>query len=91
MPARASHIPTYRERSALQALVGSDWLPAANLHSAGPSTIINMLTKGWLQRKRDKMFGWTYHITATGEAALRVLIPSKPPAPLKPRGRPRGK
>jgi hypothetical protein len=24
------------------------------------------------------MFGWTYHITATGEAALRAKIPSKP-------------
>jgi hypothetical protein len=91
MPRHAPTVPVYRERGALQALVGRDWLPAANLYPAGPSTIVNMLTKGWLQRKRDKMFGWTYCITATGEAALKAQIASKPPRSIKRRDRPKGK
>ena len=78
MPERPASIPVYRERSALQALVGKGWLPASNLYPAGPSTIVNMLSKGWLRRRQDKMFGWTYHITPTGEAALRTKIPLKP-------------
>jgi hypothetical protein len=78
MPGRPHHIPVYRERSALQSLVEKGWLPAAKLYPAGPSTIFGMLAKGWLQRKRDPTFGWTYRITATGEAAVKVLIPSKP-------------
>jgi hypothetical protein len=54
-------------------------LPAAKLYSAGPSTISGMLIKGWLDRKRDTTFGWTYRVTAGGEAALKILIPSKQP------------
>ena len=78
MPGRPHHIPVYRERSALQSLVEKGWLPAAKLYPAGPSTIFGMLAKGWLQRKRDNTFGWTYRITTTGADALKALIPSKP-------------
>ena len=78
MPARARHIPVYRERTALQSLTEKGWLPAARLYPAGPSTIFGMLAKGWLRRKRDAIFGWTHSITPAGEAALKTLIPSKP-------------
>jgi len=78
---RPPTIPVYRERGALQALVGRGWLPASNLYPAGPSTIVIMLAKGWLRRRSDAMFGWTFHITASGEAALRAQIPSKPRKP----------
>jgi hypothetical protein len=88
MAVRAPHIPTYRERSALQALVEKDWLPATKLYPAGPSTILAMFGKGWLQRKWDASFGWTYCITPAGEAALKSLIPSKPPKSGRPRGSP---
>ena len=81
MPGRPRNIPTYRERSALQSLVGRDWLPAANFYPAGPSTISGMLVKGWLRRKRDTTFGWTYRVTVVGEAALKILIPSKQDQP----------
>jgi hypothetical protein len=92
MPRRPPGFPVYRERSALQSLVGKEWLPAANLYPAGPSTIVNMLTKGWLKRKPDKMFGWTYCITSGGEAALRAQIPSKRArSSLQKRGRPKGR
>jgi hypothetical protein len=36
MPGRPLHIPTYRERSALQTLLEKGRLPAANLYPAGP-------------------------------------------------------
>jgi len=88
MAVRAPHIPTYRERSALQALVEKDWLPETKLYPAGPSTILAMFGKGWLQRKWDASFGWTYCITPAGEAALKSLIPSKPPKSSRPRGSP---
>lgn len=78
---RPASIPVYRERGALQALVGRGWLPASNLYPAGPSTIVNMLAKGWLQRKQDAISGCTYRITASGESALRAQIPSKPRKP----------
>jgi hypothetical protein len=52
-------------------------LPAANLYPAGPSTISAMLGKDWLHRKRDATFGWTYRVTIAGEAAIKILIPSK--------------
>jgi hypothetical protein len=78
MPGRPRHIPVYRERSALQSSVEKGWLPAAKLYPAGPSTIFGMLSKGWLQRKRDATFGWTYSITPAGEAALKAPIPAKP-------------
>jgi len=82
MPKRANHIPTYRERGALQSLVGRDWLPAAKLYPAGPSTISGMLGKGWLERKWHDVHGWTYRVTETGQAALKILIPSKPYQPV---------
>jgi hypothetical protein len=86
MPARDSHIPTYRERAILQPLVGRDWLPAGKLSSAAtPSTISRMCKKGWLERKRDATLGWTYRVTETGEAALKLLIPSKPRSPIEER------
>jgi hypothetical protein len=78
MPARPANIPVYRERSALQALLSRGWLPAAKLYPAGPSTLIAMMAKGWVQRKLDPMDGWIYCITTTGESALRAAIPSKP-------------
>jgi hypothetical protein len=77
MPQRPSHIPNYRERIGLQLLVNTDWLPAASLHPAGPSTIVRLLGKGWVERKQDATFGWAYRITGSGQAAIKALIPSK--------------
>jgi hypothetical protein len=74
----ASHIPTYRERSALQALIEEQWLPAAELYPAGPSTIFGMLGKGWIERKQHATIGFMFRITTSGRAALKTVIPSKP-------------
>lgn len=89
MPQRPPALPVYRERGALQTLVGKGWLPAANLYPAGPSTIINMMTKGWLERRKDVIFGWVYQITASGEEALRAPLPIA--WRLKKSGKPRGR
>jgi hypothetical protein len=78
MPARPGHIPVYRERNALQALVRQEWLPAAKLYPAGPSTIVAMLGKGWIERKKDAAIGFKYRITVSGRAAQKIVIPSKP-------------
>jgi hypothetical protein len=78
MPQRVGPIPTYRERSALQALWGAGWLPAAQLYPAGASTIFIMLGKGWIERNPDGAGGWKYRITPLGETAFKALIPGRP-------------
>jgi hypothetical protein len=46
MPARSSHIPHNRERSALQRMSADQGLPLSELHQVGKSTIAGMLAKG---------------------------------------------
>jgi hypothetical protein len=61
----------------LQLMVGGAWLPAASLHLAGPSTIVRLLGKGWMERKQNASFGWAYRITKFGRAAIEAPVPSK--------------
>jgi hypothetical protein len=73
----ANHIPTDRERGVLQSLIEGQWLLAAELHPAVPSTIFVMIGKGWIERKQYAAVS-KYRITASGRAALKQVIPSKP-------------
>lgn len=73
MPSRASHLPHYVERAALQKLRASPGLPAPHLMPAGPKTISKMTAKGWIAPQPG---GTTrYCITPAGEAALKAEIP----------------
>ncbi|QUS38394.1 hypothetical protein RPMA_05690 [Tardiphaga alba] len=71
MPSRASHLPHYVERAALQKLRATPGLPAPNLMPAGPKTISKMAAKGWIELQG----GMRYCITPAGEAALKAEIP----------------
>jgi hypothetical protein len=66
----ANHIPTDRERGVLQSLIEGQWLLAAELHPAVPSTIFVMIGKGWIERKQYAAVS-KYRITASGRAALK--------------------
>jgi hypothetical protein len=73
MPTRASHLPHYVERAALQKLRASPGLPALHLMPAGPKTISKMAAKGWIVTHDDGSA--RYCITPEGEAALKAQIP----------------
>jgi hypothetical protein len=75
MPARPSHLPHNRERTALQQLRATPGLPLAKLHPAGKQTIAGMVAKGWIERQVDGA-GARYCITPAGEAALKAKIPA---------------
>ena len=70
MPARASHIPAYRERSILQMLQerGGE-LHKRQLQPAAV-TINKMMAKGWIEVTEPS----TYRITAAGIAAMKAKI-----------------
>jgi hypothetical protein len=72
MPTRASHLPHYVERAALQKLRASPGLPAPYLMPAGPKTISKMTEKGWIAAQDGTS---RYCITPAGEAALKAEIP----------------
>jgi len=75
MPPRPRHIPHNLERSALQKMITTGWLPLAKLHPAGKQTIAGMLAKGWVEIQLDVDGDAKYHITPAGEAALKAKIP----------------
>jgi hypothetical protein len=69
MPPRASHLPTYLERSILQKLSRGE-IPATGLSPV--ATVGKMLTKGWIEHGSSPR---VYRITPAGEAALRAKLP----------------
>jgi hypothetical protein len=71
MPARASHLPSYIERRALQELRLWGELSARNLLPTGQQSVLKMLAKGWIERGSTG----TYRITPAGDAALRAQLP----------------
>ena len=74
MPARASHLPTYRERCGLQQLLGGRELTATELHPANSNTIKIMLAKGWIKSGSSD---FNFRITLAGEVALRAELPMR--------------
>lgn len=77
MPARANHLPTYRERLALQILRSGEWHPVEKLAGlSGPKAIRGMVEKGWIERsKSDPRI---YRIRPDGYQALTAKIPLTP-------------
>jgi hypothetical protein len=73
MPTRASHLPHYVERTALQKLQASPGLPALYLMPAGPKTLSKMVAKTWIAPQAGSPT--CYCITPEGEAALKAEIP----------------
>jgi hypothetical protein len=71
VPARASHLPSHFERSALQKLRSGGELPAAQLQPAGRSTLEKLLAKEWIERVADQK----YRITSAGNDALSLELP----------------
>jgi hypothetical protein len=69
MPARASHLPTHIERTALQKLRERGELSERGLEPTALPTITKMKTKGRIERGRG---GDTYRITPTDEESLRT-------------------
>lgn len=69
MPARASHIPTHRERSILQMLLTRGELQRRQLETAAV-TIAKMVEKGWIEIVNPS----NYRITAAGTAAVKAKI-----------------
>ena len=72
MPPRASHLPNYRERIALQKLARGE-LPIVKLHPTGRPTLSKMMAKGWVEQGEAKE---SYRITPAGHSALKANIPS---------------
>jgi hypothetical protein len=72
MPARASHLPSYIERRALQELRSRGELSARNLLPTGQQSILKIMAKGWIENGSST---GTYRITPAGEAALRAQLP----------------
>jgi len=76
VPPRPSHLPHNVERTALQKMSASHWLPSNRLHPASKKTIAGMLAKGWIERQLDASAGARYRITLGGQAALKAKIPT---------------
>jgi len=72
MPPRASHLPNYRERIALQKLARGE-LPIVKLHPTGRPTLSKMIAKGWVEQGEAKE---SYRITPAGHSALKANIPA---------------
>jgi hypothetical protein len=73
MPTRASHLPHYVERTALQKLRDTPGLLAPHLMPAGPKTLSKMVAKTWIALQAGSLV--RYCITPEGEAALKAKIP----------------
>lgn len=73
MSSRNPEIPHNIERIALHRLRGGREVAANMLHPAGRGTLIKMMAKGWIVRLENQ----AYQITANGEAALRIKIPTE--------------
>ena len=74
MPPRSPNIPHAIERTALQALIKEQPLPAWRLHPAGKKTVAGMLSKGWTRAVMDARKGNLYLLTQEGEAAFKARI-----------------
>ena len=72
MPARASHLPTHIERTALQRLRAGSELTLKELEPTSHAILLKMMAKGWVER--GIAIG-TYRITRTGEEAVRTPLP----------------
>jgi hypothetical protein len=72
MPPRPSHLPSHRERTALQLLRGNGELPLKALHPTGLTTVAKMVSKAWV----ELVGSGTYRITPAGEAALKTQLPN---------------
>jgi DNA-binding PadR family transcriptional regulator len=73
MNERASHLPRYTERHALQILLSGDWKASRVLYSTGSKTLTTMVVKGWIEvRRSDKI---EYRITAAGLEAFQTPLP----------------
>ena len=69
MPARASHLPTHRERIILQMLLERGQLERKHIQPA-PETIDKMKAKGWIEVIEPA----AYRITPAGIAAMKTKI-----------------
>ncbi|MBR1187339.1 hypothetical protein [Bradyrhizobium sp. AUGA SZCCT0160] len=74
MPARPSHIPHVKERTALQRMSFTRGVRPEQMQPAGKLVIAGMLMKGWIAKQRD---GRTYCITPVGDEALKMIIPTR--------------
>jgi len=74
MPARPSHIPQAKERTALQKMSLTQGITPVELFPAGKQMIESMAAKGWIKKQPD---GRTYCITPAGNEALKAVIPTK--------------
>lgn len=72
MPARASHIPTYRERSILQILHERGGELHTRQFQPAAVTINRMIAKGWIEIPA----AFTFRITVAGLAAMKAKIPT---------------
>jgi hypothetical protein len=72
MPARASHIPTHRERSILQILHERGGELHKRQFQPAAVTINRMIAKGWIEVPAAS----TFRITAAGLAAMKAKIPT---------------
>jgi hypothetical protein len=72
MPARPDHLPSHRERNAMQKMSIHGALPLVKLYPTGKVTLERMLAKGWIAVGGSPQ---TYRITPAGEAALKAQIP----------------
>lgn len=71
MPSRLSHIPTARERQAMQ-FIRSGGVHDISDHS-GNVTIKRLLEKGWIEPV--ELGHNQYRVTAAGDAAAKAKIP----------------
>jgi hypothetical protein len=69
MPARASHLPTHRERIILQMLLDRGEVQRKHLPPAA-ETVSKLKAKGWIEITEPA----TYRITAAGIAAMKAKI-----------------
>jgi len=70
---RASHLPNYKERIALQKLARGE-LPIAKLHPTGRLTLSKMVAKGCVEQGEGRE---SYRITPAGHSALKANIPAE--------------
>ena len=74
MPARPDHLPSHRERNAMQKMTIHGTLPLGKLYPTGKVTLERMLAKGWVEVGASPE---TYRITPAGEAALKAKLPTR--------------
>ena len=66
--------PTARQRDIMQKLMQREWTPLRQLAPAGQTTLENLESKGWIE-KRTESGPASYRITSEGREALKTMIP----------------